>query len=494
MDLHSGLPYWVVKNSLLDYFHPLEDDFSTDIVVVGSGITGALMVHELCSAGLRCCMVDKRSIATGSSIASTALLQYEIDVPLCEMAEIIGEDNAVSAYRASLASIADIEKVLKETGVDADFEKRPSLFYASIPKDIELIEKEYVIRKKHNLPVRLLGKEEIKKLYNIEVPGNALLNRVSAQMDAYKATTGLLLYHMKKDGLEIFTHTGVTECVEMPEGYIIETDRGHKIECKYVIIASGFEAGKFLSREIMDLTSTYALVSHPVDSKDLCQNGPIETGASRAKEMSPRAYNLAMSALIFLGFCAMGAGAYFTSTMAFARMMMSGAALPLVFGSFILTIVGIVMMSAAAGKQSVGLSLVGYVIFASTFGLTASFGLANYDLPTINTAFIATAAITFVFGALGVTFPKFFQRVYGIGFGILLATILVEIVLMFMGVSQTITDLIVIVVFAGFIGYDTYVATTVPPTLPNAVLMASNLFVDIINVFLRILNILGRRD
>lgn len=43
MDLHSGLPYWVVKNSLLDYFHPLEDDFSTDIVVVGSGITGALM-------------------------------------------------------------------------------------------------------------------------------------------------------------------------------------------------------------------------------------------------------------------------------------------------------------------------------------------------------------------------------------------------------------------------------------------------------------------
>ena len=120
-----------------------------------------------------------------------------------------------------------------------------------------------------------------------------------------------------------------------------------------------------------------------------------------------------------------------------------GAALPLVFGSFILTIVGMVMMSAAASKQSVGLSLVGYVVFASTFGLTASFGLANYDLPTINTAFIATAAITFVFGALGVTFPKFFQRVYGIGFGILLATILVEIVLMFMGVSQSITDLIV---------------------------------------------------
>ena len=48
MDLHSGLPYWVVKNSLLDYFHPLEDDFSTDIVVVGSGITGALTEVPTC--------------------------------------------------------------------------------------------------------------------------------------------------------------------------------------------------------------------------------------------------------------------------------------------------------------------------------------------------------------------------------------------------------------------------------------------------------------
>lgn len=81
MDLHSGLPYWIVRNSLLDYFHPLEDDLSTDIVIVGSGITGALMAHELCRAGIECCVIDKRSIATGSSAASTALLQYEIDVP-----------------------------------------------------------------------------------------------------------------------------------------------------------------------------------------------------------------------------------------------------------------------------------------------------------------------------------------------------------------------------------------------------------------------------
>lgn len=220
---------------------------------------------------------------------------------------------------------------------------------------------------------------------------------------------------------------------------------------------------------------------------------PLEAGAG-AKRLSARAYNLVVSGLIFLGFVVMGAETYITGTRDFLLMMDSGAGFGIMFGSLIGSIVGIVLMSVAAGKQSVGMSIVGYVLFALTFGLTASLALVSFDLPTINTAFAATSAITLVFGALGVTFPEFFRKVYGVGFGILLAVVLVELLLMFTGVSQTITDWIVVVVFAGFIGYDTYMATQVPPTLPNAVLAASNLFVDIINVFLRILDIIGRRD
>ena len=269
MDLHSGLPYWIIRNSLLDYFQPLEDDLSTDVVIIGAGITGALMAHELCRAGIECCVVDKRSIATGSSAASTALLQYEIDVPLCRMARIIGEENAVTAYQACLQSIADIKKVLEETGVNAGYEQLRSLFYASSPADNRLLEKEYEIRKKNRLPVSLLKKEEVREQYHVEVPGNALMNEASAQMDAYRAATGLLTYHMKENGLKVFTHTGIKECIETSDGCIITTDRGHEIKCGYIIIAAGFEAGRFLPQKIMDLTSTYALISHPVAPKEL---------------------------------------------------------------------------------------------------------------------------------------------------------------------------------------------------------------------------------
>lgn len=269
MDLHSGLPYWIIKNSLWDYFHPLEKDLSTDVVIVGSGITGALMAHELCRAGIKCCIVDKRSIATGSSAASTALLQYEIDVPLYRMAKIIGEENAATAYQACLQSISDIKKVLEETGVNAGFEQLPSLFYASSVADNKLLEQEYEIRKKHKLPASLLKKKEIREKYKIKTPGNALINEASAQIDAYRAATGLLAYHIKESGLKVFTHTAIKECTETSDGCIMTTDRGHNIKCGHVIIATGFEAGQFLPQKIMELTSTYALISHPVASEHL---------------------------------------------------------------------------------------------------------------------------------------------------------------------------------------------------------------------------------
>ncbi len=269
MDLHSGLPYWIIRNSLFDYFHPLEDDLSTDVVIIGSGITGALMAHELCRAGIECCIIDKRSIATGSSAASTALLQYEIDIPLCRMTEIIGEENAATAYHACLQSITDIKTVLKETGIDAGYEQLPSLFYASNAADNKLLEQEYEIRQRHGLPVSLLKKKEIVEQYHVKVPGNALVNKASAQMDAYRAATGLLTYNMKENGLKVFTHTGIKEYTETSGGCVMTTNKGNKITCGYIIVAAGFEAGQFLPRKIMDLTSTYALISHPVTPEHL---------------------------------------------------------------------------------------------------------------------------------------------------------------------------------------------------------------------------------
>ena len=264
MDLYSGLPYWIVKNSLYDYFNPLAKNFKTDVVVIGSGITGSLVAHELCKAGLKCCIIDKRTLSTGSSSASTALLQYEIDEPLYKMAKSVGEENALLAYQSCLQAITDVENVFKGIGINPGFERVPSVFYASNKAGEEIIEKEYEIRKKHDLPVTFLTAKDVKKIYGFEAPC-ALMNEESAQIDAYLASICLLDYHMRRKELDVYTHTQVQTCEKKKDRYEIVTNRGHRVECKYVVIAAGFEAGMFLPEKVMQLTSTYALISEPVD-------------------------------------------------------------------------------------------------------------------------------------------------------------------------------------------------------------------------------------
>ena len=62
--------------------------------VIGGGITGALIADELSSNGWQVSVIEQRDIGWGSTAASTALLQYEIDTHLLDLAKLYGEVDA----------------------------------------------------------------------------------------------------------------------------------------------------------------------------------------------------------------------------------------------------------------------------------------------------------------------------------------------------------------------------------------------------------------
>ncbi|MGF7231569.1 NAD(P)/FAD-dependent oxidoreductase [Arachidicoccus sp.] len=268
MDLHSGLPFWIVKNELNDYYNPLLKDIEVDVAIIGSGITGTLVAHELCKAGIECAIFDKRTLSTGSTAASTAQLQYEIDVPLVKLISKIGETAAVNAYQCCLQSITDIENVLKNSKSEVDFERVSSLYLASSRKDLKLLEKEYECRVKNGIPVSFLNKSQLKTFHNIESYG-ALKNLEAAQMDSYRAAKNIMQFLQENNALQIFSHTTITHWEKIKIGYELKTEKDFKIKCKYVIIAAGFEAGKFLPKKLVHLNSTYVIISQPVHKQDL---------------------------------------------------------------------------------------------------------------------------------------------------------------------------------------------------------------------------------
>lgn len=271
MDLHSGMPFWLALNPLYNYYNPLKNNLDTYTVIIGSGITGALVAHTLCSLGIKCVMIDKRTIGTGSTVASTSQLQYEIDVPLTELIKKIGEEKATQAYKCCLQSITDVEQVYKSIGKNPDFQRVPTYLLASNKSGEKLLKAEYEARKKAGLPIEYIPKNQLKKDLGINAPA-ALYNNTSAQLDCYKGSTYIIDYYLKRKELEVFSHTLINNYNRTENGYELISETGNKITCKNVVISAGYEAGEFLPKKVMDLLSTFAIVSHPVDKKYIWKN------------------------------------------------------------------------------------------------------------------------------------------------------------------------------------------------------------------------------
>jgi choline dehydrogenase-like flavoprotein len=108
MNLKSGAPFWVAKNGLLKAYPRLRESIQCDALVVGAGITGALIADQLTQAGQSVCVIDQREVGWGSTSASTALLQYEIDTELQDLCKQYGVKDGVLAYKACETAIGSI--------------------------------------------------------------------------------------------------------------------------------------------------------------------------------------------------------------------------------------------------------------------------------------------------------------------------------------------------------------------------------------------------
>ena len=80
--LRTGLTYWQSRPLPRIPVAPLRADRKTEVLVIGAGITGAMAAESLTAAGWRVTLVDRRGPLQGATAATTALLQYEIDLPL----------------------------------------------------------------------------------------------------------------------------------------------------------------------------------------------------------------------------------------------------------------------------------------------------------------------------------------------------------------------------------------------------------------------------
>lgn len=264
MKIRSREPYWLLKNGLLQAYSSLQNSISCNTLIVGGGITGALMAYQLSKEGYAVVLVDKRDIAFGSTSATTALLQYEIDDPLIALRKKVGIDIANANYIAGVSAIQKIEKIIKESDLSCGFSRKNSLYLAHTKKDARWMKDEFEARASIGLPVKWHSSDEVK--FNFSASAAAgIESSIGGSMDAYRFTYELVRYCCEKFKLQVFDHTEVTK-IKYHKGKnhqaIIKNDC--RISFQHLIYATGYEAQIPVRKKIVDLVSTYAFVTEPI--------------------------------------------------------------------------------------------------------------------------------------------------------------------------------------------------------------------------------------
>lgn len=196
--------------------------------------------------------------------------------------------------------------------------------------------------------------------------------------------------------------------------------------------------------------------------------------------LTDKQFNLVLGGTLFWGFFL-----NFLFVVFFQDLFLEMNPIVLIVGYLIFSFIGIII----ATSQSAVLSFIGYNMVSIPSGAVLSVALVDYGAGTITKALLIVCFVTVIMFIASTMFPDKFLSIGTPMFIALVSALVLEIITMLLGFNTTIFDWIFVLIFSGYIGYDFAKAQAYDKTINNAVDSALDLYLDLINLFLRILSL-----
>lgn len=202
------------------------------------------------------------------------------------------------------------------------------------------------------------------------------------------------------------------------------------------------------------------------------------------RELNNKQYNIVIGLILLWGFAINAIMCTF-----FQNVFVTWNPTAVLIGYFVAVIIGICMSTFSDNPI---VSFLGYNLVVLPVGVVLSISLKDYYVSSILQAFILATSITVLMLIISTIKPEVFESMGTTLFICLSGVIVTEFIMMFIGTNTPRWwDWIVALLFCGYIGYDWSKAQEKHKTLDNAVDSAVDLYLDIINLFVRLL---GSKD
>lgn len=264
LDLRTGAPVWTAYRAPRVPTDKLVRDLTCDVLVVGLGISGAMIAEALTAQGLSVIGVDRRGPMRGSTPATTALVQFEIDEPLIALAEKIGRSDAEQAWRRSRLAVTNLRGRIEELGIDCNLESRQSLYLAGNALGPGQLRQEAEARRRAGIRATYLTPQALKEMFGIDRKG-AILSHDNLALDPRKLTAGFLNKALERKA-RFYAPVEVTEIADGRKEVVAATKEGPAITAKHVVLATGYELMDIAPSDTHSVISTYAIATKPQKS------------------------------------------------------------------------------------------------------------------------------------------------------------------------------------------------------------------------------------
>ncbi|KRF65293.1 (2Fe-2S)-binding protein [Bacillus sp. Soil768D1] len=237
-------PYW---RSTLSFpsFSKLETDITTDVLIVGGGITGVTSAYLLAKQGVKVTLIEASEILNGTTGHTTAKITAQHGLIYNQLITDHGEEKARLYYEANTEGMELIKGLIEEHSIECNLNVQDAYVYANTDEYKSKIQEE--LKAYQKLGIR--GDYAEKIPFSIPCKA-AVIMKDQAQFHPLKYLTALIPPILEAGG-NIYERTTAMK-IEDGKPPTVITETGHTIKSNHIIVASHFpfndEMGLYFAR------------------------------------------------------------------------------------------------------------------------------------------------------------------------------------------------------------------------------------------------------
>ena len=217
----------------------IKDNLSSDVCIVGAGISGLTSAYLLACEGLKVIVIDDGEIGGGETGNTTAHISSVLDDRYSRLENIHGIEAARMAAMSQRDAVKEIERIVLKENINCDFKKTDGYLLFKPGDDLFTEEYEAAMRAGMEVSISDHPLDSFKEYRALKFPGQAhfhILKYISSLAGAI----------IKMDG-RIYSNTHVTGIEDNETGTVINTKDGYFVKAGDTVIATNSPVSDYFS-------------------------------------------------------------------------------------------------------------------------------------------------------------------------------------------------------------------------------------------------------